>query len=324
MIIKCESCGRAFQSSKDVFCPHCGAVATKSGTVTKTQSQSQPSTAFDYSGKFSPLNMFPEADCSHGGNRNYDEYGEGSRQKSFALGERMHTSRTAGPFGSLGNLLKQISDVKPQVQKKTHISLLFFIIILISLLFFVTFIITLNDNLDSYDYSDSSYAYETEVLSACFDSPEVFVNPDESGCASVYITYDGFYSDDDTGMLEDTISSVTQAYCFAEVFEKDDELGYGNFVSMGLQIQEDCVYIDDKLECGKYYAFEDFGEIFCTTDDFDCSYSLQMPFDVLYISPKGEAKLFNALRADNGKLSALKPYENTADGSSDESAVADI
>lgn len=309
MIIKCESCGKTFQSNKDVFCPHCGAVATKSGTADKNANTA----AYDYSGKFSPLGgHHAEEDCSHGGNRSYDEYGEGSRKKSFASGRSMHTSQS-GSFRSFADILK--TQPKPASQKrgtsnKTNGRLTAFVMLFI--LAIISAVIVGGIQSAFYSDDDFDYGYE-DISSKCvFCSPEVFVNPQSDGYASVYITYDGFYSDDGTGMLEDMIaSSYVFTYCYAEVFSNESEIGNGDLMSICLQIQEDCIYIDDSLECGRYYYFPAFDDVYCSTDGADGSYSLKLPFDVLYITPQGEAELYTIFNTDDGEYE-LSPFTDSA------------
>lgn len=302
MIIRCESCGKTFQSSKDVFCPHCGAVATKSGTVSKGSVWA----AYDYSGKFSPVNK-PGDDCSHGGNRNYDKYGEGSQKKSFASGRRMHTAQSGG-FRSLADVFKtQNTSASPKQRpaNKPNSKLTSFFMFLI--LAVICAVIVGGIQSAFFSDNDSDYGYE-EMSSECvFCSPEVFVNPESDGYVSVYITYDGFYSGDDTGILEDMVPSDGYAFAYVFISDSESEIGNGDLDIVDMQIQKDCIYIKNNLECGRYYSFEEICGVHYSTDDAEGEYTLKLPFDVLYITPQGEAELYMIYEDASGE-NALKPY----------------
>ncbi len=131
---KCESCGKTFVETKDVFCPHCGAVATSKRVC----------------------------DCDNGmdTSRFYREGNYGARQ---SVQHDDHNKRPQTSF-SAGESLKKITstfknEVKPAAgkaasQKKTAVA---FMVILFSVFFIGMITSLINEFETDYNYDDDYY-----------------------------------------------------------------------------------------------------------------------------------------------------------------------
>ena len=69
---KCESCGKMFAETKDVFCPYCGAVATKGEVCTHTPVDSDrygTSATYSFHGENKPGNAAATSNAIPNANR---------------------------------------------------------------------------------------------------------------------------------------------------------------------------------------------------------------------------------------------------------------
>ncbi len=153
---KCESCGKLYQESKDVFCPHCGAVAQKQ--------------------------------CTHGSSFDSSRYDRGEiyknepRSTAYTHGVEPHIQREKYPYNSFEDTFGdagQYSDETPRKSlfpdigkvlsngknsgKKNNIKIGAIISGIIILLNFITGMLAINDtDFDDVFYEDASEIYIAE------------------------------------------------------------------------------------------------------------------------------------------------------------------
>lgn len=149
---KCDSCGKLYQESKDVFCPHCGAVAQKQ--------------------------------CSHGSSFDSKRYDRGEIYKNnntqyqnttYTKGSEPHAQRVNQPYKSYGNqgdeaklpkinlpdLTKTFSKGTSGKRATKPVGIIVFVVIIA--FNFITGILSTNDDADVFSGYEAVTLYEDDI-----------------------------------------------------------------------------------------------------------------------------------------------------------------
>ncbi|MGN1316144.1 MAG: hypothetical protein ACI4VW_03685 [Acutalibacteraceae bacterium] len=304
---KCESCGKVYQETKDVFCPHCGAVAQKQ--------------------------------CTHGSSFDTDRYDRGEiyqkgkiieQKPSYNPGAEPHAQREATPYNGFGNnsennntysdkhskttVIPNFSKMKktPKNQKSSSKigAIIFIIIISVNVL---AGVFGFDETDDAYDYEDASVFYNEEYSDweyyASVGSASVRFLDEETEYKSFELSINDLYFAEDSTSVTD---SVWEGYL---VFDFPVEMGVCRFnektVSEDVYIDElskeqyiSAQTLDDPLNCVFVYEF-DYDEIvhICTgvsicLENGDYVYA-QLPFDAFSISEDGEVTYYTSYSGDD-------------------------
>ncbi len=153
---KCESCGKLYQENKDVFCPHCGAVA---------QQKCTHGSSFD-SGRYDRGEIYKKNNTQYQNTTyNYDAEPHAQREKTH-YNKSENTYETSGgssnkaPSFNFPDLTKVISKGKNATNPAKYVGLIVFVIIIA--FNFVTKLLSYSDDVDVYsDYEvvDNSGPY---------------------------------------------------------------------------------------------------------------------------------------------------------------------
>lgn len=304
---KCESCGKVYQETKDVFCPHCGAVAQK---------QCTHGSSFD-------TNRYDRGEIYQKGNS--AEHGT-----FYNSGSEPHAQRTDAPYNASGNgydnnnthtpknttktVIPDFGKMKrsPKNQKSSSkIVLIIFIIIIVFNVLVGSFGFSETD--DTYDYEDASVLYNEDYSDedyyASVGSASIRFLCDETEYKSFELSINDLYFAEDSVSVND---NVWEGYV---VFDFPVEMGVCKFNE---KIVSEDVYndeldkeqylsaqkIDDPLKCVFEYEFQ-YDEIvhICTyltisLEDGDCVYA-QLPFDAFSISEDGEVTYYTSHSSDD-------------------------
>ncbi len=146
---KCESCGKIYQETKDVFCPHCGAVAQK---------QCTHGSSFD-SGRYDRGEIYRSNNTQYQ-NTTYNHDAEPHAQREKTLYNKSgNTYETTGgssdkvPSFNFPDLTKTLSKGKNTTKPAKYVGIIVFVVIIA--FNFIIRLLNYSDDLDVYDvYSD--------------------------------------------------------------------------------------------------------------------------------------------------------------------------
>lgn len=290
---RCDSCGKTFADTKDVFCPHCGAVATKGEVCTHT--------SFDI-------------DDRYGTEGKYSFHGE----RESAPVKNTQTARTSKTFAG-GGFPKKTKSAGSTVKAVIFIAV--FMTVFLSVI-----AAAIGDLPTSPDDGDVVPDFPVTKYR------EVFVN-DSSVTATRYGLDETFDIDivmkkaafnvipegDSKGVAaaEEALSVLSYGRIHSLVtvldadLKEDDEPAYTlslYFYDMG---EGTLSSTDGVLPCEKYLLFSEFG-----ANDTDCEIYLNFPFNAIKISEKGEVSYYNVAKDENDRHTSkpVKPVCDLPDG----------
>lgn len=303
---KCESCGKVYQETKDVFCPHCGAVAQKQ--------------------------------CTHGSSFDTDRYDRGEiYQKGnsaehgtfYNSGAEPHAQRTDAPYNASGNgydnnnthtkknttktVIPDFGKMKRSPKNQKSSSKIGLIILVIVIAFNVLVgVFGFDETDDEYNYEDVSVSYNGDYsygeYYASVGSASVRLLDGEGECKSFELCVNNLY------FAENDESDTYDGWDINPSFDFPVDIGVCKFKE---KIVSEDVYndeldkeqylsaqkIDDPLKCVFDYEFQ-YDEIvhICTyltisLEDGDCVYA-QLPFDAFSISEDGEVTYYTSHSSD--------------------------
>lgn len=310
---KCESCGKLYQETKDVFCPYCGAVAQK---------QCTHGSSFD-------TNRYDRGEI-------YQKDNSAEQGTFYNQGAEPHAQREATSYNGFGNnsenkntysdkqpkttAIPDFSKMKkiPKNQKSSgKIGVIIFIIIIVFNVLVGSF--GFNETDDTYDYEDASVFYEEEYSGeeyhASVGSASIKFLGDETEYKSFELSINDLYFAEDSVSVND---NVWEGYL---VFDFPVEMGVCKFnektVSEDAYIDElskeqyiSAQTLDDPLNCVFVYEF-DYDEIvhICTgvaicLENGSYLYA-QLPFDAFSISEDGEVTYYTSHSSDDTEWNTI-------------------
>ena len=150
---KCDSCGKLYQESKDVFCPHCGAVAHKQCTHTSS---------FD-------SKRYDRGELYKYNNTQYKNTTYNQGYEPHAQREKTQYNQPESTFGNGGNYSEDLPkinlpDIKTVFSKGKNQSGKFIGIIVICIIFAFNFIVGILDDVDIDYSSDYEEVSEYDVI----------------------------------------------------------------------------------------------------------------------------------------------------------------
>ncbi len=301
---KCESCGKLYSPSKDVFCPRCGAVATKKCTHSSNFDASRFDRGEDY---------------------------KGSTDTRYKAGTEPHAQRTKS--GNIGeekkisfppiNIPTINADKQNTGKKNFSVGIVVFVII-----FLVNVFISMvdSDDMDSvFGYDETEWEEQVDPLflsewNAECSRAEIIVDEYSFRIVmkDILLEQDGLGEDEyhrvmNTIMLEDIYTEVTccsfedkrvsqevydntisneYAYCYGEYGEHAGDRAFSYTVVPGKIV---CVY-------DYYIYFEEGGTV-----------RVSLPFDAFSVDDKGEITYYSSFASEDTEwyteFKALPPVD---------------
>lgn len=292
---RCDSCGKTFADTKDVFCPHCGAVATKGEVCTHT--------SFD-------------VDDRYGTEGKYSFHGE--RERESAPVNNTQTAKPARTFAGVGF---------PQKAKPAGSAVKAIVFIAVFMTVFLSIVAAAIGDLPA-SPDDGNVVSDFPVTKY----REVFVN-DAFVTASRFGLDETF--DIEIALKNAAFNAIPEGDSkgVATADEALSALNYGRIHSLITVLDADLNDADDSaytlsldfyntgenvlsstdgvLPCEKYLLFSEF-----TVNDMDCEIYLNFPFNAIKISKNGEVSYYDVTKDENGRYTskAVKPSCDLPDG----------
>lgn len=299
---KCDSCGKTYSEGKDVFCPHCGAVAQK---------QCTHGSSFD-SSKWNRGEIYRQNNAN-------------SQNTTYTPGVEPHAQREKYPynrfedtFGDAGRYSDETPGVKvfPDFSKmkkngKSNIKIGVIITFIIIVANFIVGLIAINEN----DYNDVYY----EVVSEYTDVAETQFYPVASG-ASISLVgedgdfktfelaiYDMYFPYENVNSSSEIKEYILKGGVFPEInictFSETEisEENYDNALNESYYISS-----DDSGKAGRYqFTCEfDYDEIVCINGgvsmylDNGMYVNTELPFNAFSVSENGEVTYYTSYAGD--------------------------
>lgn len=310
---KCDSCGKLYQESKDVFCPHCGAVAQKQ--------------------------------CTHGSSFDSKRYNRGEIYKNsnpqyqnttYTKGFEPHAQRERTPYNpenhedygnkvpqlNLPDFKKVLTTVKGKGTNTKFVSIIIFVVI-----FVFNIIVSGVENVVSDEAFSSDYEYVvenqedvTDFYTVVNEATVEFVDTDSDFKTFTLeisgMGFDDYLSEDvqesiNNGEMKDTILSQTDLVEMLICdFSKNvvDEESYNNalndsFYYSGEQIEDKCKY-----EFSYSFDYDEIVHIGSGVSFYlnDGRYiNAQLPFSAFSLSEEGEITYYTSYASDETAWSTV-------------------
>lgn len=250
---KCESCGKVFPETKDVFCPYCGAVAN-----TK---------------------------CTHGSLFETDRYDRGElcrkneeRENMYARDAEPHIQRETkgkisdGDFGNtVGGILKKLAASGKTLQtgkangsKKISAVITVVIVAVIIVADLASGIVSFNDNINyTEDYSEVELNPNT-VIEASAGETDVELLNDAYGTKTFKLTIGGLYLNEDENRCEAIVKELNESDTFAELVVNvfpDTEVSGDEYVDLDINSEYLNSFFSSDIGSYDYACNFEYGEI---------------------------------------------------------------
>lgn len=304
---KCDSCGKLYQENKDVFCPHCGAVAHKQCT----HSSSFDSKRYDR-GELYKYNNTQYKNTTY--NQGYEPH---AQRENTQYNQPQNTFNNNGDYSE--DLPKiNLPDIKTVFSKGKNQNGKFIGVIVICIVFAFNLITgLLNGNEDAF-YSDSGIVSEQEEISELYtiaDEAEIEIVDTDRDFKIFTLKIKGMAFDDflpeymqndiDSGAMTDEILSENT---FVEMMVCDFSKTVVSEESYDNAIQDSYQYpgkqIDGKCKYEFSYKF-DYDEIVHIAGGVNfylengLHINAELPFSAFSVSEDGEITYYNSYASDD-------------------------
>lgn len=292
---RCDSCGKTFADTKDVFCPHCGAVATKGEVCTHT--------SFDI-------------DDRYGTEGKYSFHGE--RERESAPVKNTQTARPSKNFAG-GGFPKKTKSAGSTVKAVIFIAV--FMTVFLSVI-----AAAIGDLPASPDDGDVVSDFPVTKYREVFVN-DAFVTASRFGLDETFdiditvkkAAFNAIPDGDSKGVAtaEEALSALSYGRIHSLITVLDADLKDADYLAYTLSLdfyntgEGVLSSTDGVLPCEKYLLFSEFG-----ANDMDCEIYLNFPFNAIKISEKGEVSYYNVTKDESGRYTSkpVKPACDLPDG----------
>lgn len=272
-----------FAETKDVFCPYCGAVATKGEVCTHTPVDSE----------------------RYGTSATYSFHGENKTGNAAA-------NRNSNPNVNPNSTRRAFTGGAPQKRTGTKISggaLTFLIIIAVAVI--ATIYAVLSDANDSLGNTPVVPSFPvTKYCDMLVTNSQIKANAyEDDGVFGIDIEISEAFFGESSGEeysevvnADDAISAICDgnAQCVVTVLNDSAIEGFGSFYSMPLHFAPVSYgvlsTVDNKLPCERYLLISDF-----SIENMDCEIKTSFPFNAFKISKDGEVTYYNLTKTETGE-----------------------
>lgn len=300
---KCDSCGKLYQESKDVFCPHCGAVAQKQCTHGSSFDSSKYDRGEIYKNNNTPDNTYAQGVEPHIQREKYpynrfeDTFGDAGKYSDET------PRKTLFPDISFGE--------KSRKSKKNNIKIGAIISGIIILLNFITGMLAINENdYDDVYYEDVSevYTVENEFYPVSSSASITFMGENVDFKIFELSVEDMYFDYDEGNTVAEIEDSIVNGATFTEIgvctFSETEvpEDDYDNAVGEGY-----CISGKESDKEGHYLFLYDFdyGEIVHIYSGVSMYFdngmyvNTELPFSAFSISEEGVVTYYTSYADDS-------------------------
>ena len=268
---KCDSCGKLVNDSKDLFCPHCGAIATKSTVCTHTETEDRWNRESGY--------------YSFHGNENTSQNASSYRY-SNASDKNTYSSSPEQVFEQMKKTVKTNAGKmkKQQTQKNKTISI---VLAIFAFVFSFSAIFSLFDDSVSYD-SGNDYIEDETVFAYCNNAE---IKAEENGMYTLKINSLCFSGMDNYDSWSSAFENSDSISCNLSMYTESSGF-YDEFCMLYALDTGEFEFEKEDFEKNFYYSLENVCFNREDGDYFDGIY-IDMPFMCFMITDENVIKYFN-------------------------------